>query len=94
MSAAVGNSPVTEDQLEEGKHYTIRRRGQVVASGQFTGRYEDGSALGPSPIFKIGDGEVTYARGHYSYFKEVKGGRRKNRQTRRQRSSRRSTRRQ
>jgi hypothetical protein len=77
MSAATGNSPVSENDLEKDVNYTIKRRGQFVASGSFTGRYAPGGLLGPSPIFKIGDNEIEYARGHYSYYKEVKGGRRR-----------------
>ena len=92
MSAAVGNSAVTEDALVAGQFYTIKRRGQFVASGEFTGRYAQGGALGTSPIFQIGDSEQAYPRGRYSYYKEVNGGSRR-RSTRSSTRRRRSTRR-
>ena len=90
--SATANNTLSENDLEAGKFYTIKRRGQFVASGKFTGKYAPGGLIGTSPIFEIGDeGEKSFARGRYSYNREIAGG---SRRTRRRGSSRRSTRRQ
>jgi hypothetical protein len=81
MSAATNNA-ISENDLEEGQLYTIKRRGQFVTDGKFTGRYETGGALGNNPIFEVDGAEKSYARGRYSYYKAVKGGRRQSRRRR------------
>ena len=85
MSAAVNNA-IPENDLEVDQMYTIKRRGQFVTDGKFTGRYEAGSILGDNPIFEVEGAEKSYARGRYSYYKVVKGGRRTRRQHRRRTS--------
>ena len=90
MSAV--NNTVPENDLEEGQNYAIKRRGIFIASGKFTGRYAQGGILGNNPIFKIGDVDEPYARGRYSFYREVKGGRRRSTRSMRRRSTRRSIR--
>ena len=84
--SAVANNAISENDLEEGQLYTIKRRGQFITDGKFTGRYEQGGLLGNNPIFEVDGAEKSYTRWRYSYHKVVKGGRRTRRQRRRRAS--------